>query len=256
MRNHALSEYVELIRQSKAACNIPIIASINCNNKGEWVNFAELIEQAGADGLELNIMGIETSVDYVPGSFEQMHVDIVKMVRKHTKLPIIVKLGSNITNPIALIYRLKAEGVNGIVMFNRMYQTDININSFDYVPGHVLSSSSDLALPLRWVGLASGKECHVDYALSGGVHQAEDVIKSLLVGASAVEVCSVLYEQGNEWIGKALDFVDAWQKQQGYEKISEYKGKMSSKHTEGESHFTRTQFLKYFESFQDRKSVV
>ncbi len=250
LKNHALDEYITLIKGCKAACDIPIIASINCWNIGEWVEFAKLIEEAGADAFELNIMSVQTEIDYVYGSYEQTHVDILREIRKAVKLPIIIKLGSNLTNPVSLTYRLKAEGANAVVMFNRMYQTDIDVYKLDYVPGHVLSSEQDLALPLRWIGIASGKVNSIDYALSGGVHSPEDIVKAILVGASAVEICSVLYQEGNAWIGKALEMIGEWQDKLSYLGIEEYKGKFSCKHQEGEERFNRTQFLKYFESFQ------
>ena len=250
LRANELNEYVNLIKESKSLCAVPIIASINCFSSGEWSEFATIIEEAGADAIELNIMSLQTSVEYNDGVHEQTHVDIVRSVREHVKLPIIGKLGANITNPVKLVNRLMANGANGVVLFNRMYQTDINIDTMEYSAGHVLSSEADLSLPLRWVAITSSKVRQIDYALSGGVHSSADVVKSLLAGASAVEVCSALYEQGNEWVAKALGEVEQWQSKNGFASTAEYCGKMSAKDDGNAEKLLRTQFLKYFGGYE------
>ncbi len=248
IRSHNVEDYINLIKKSKELCKIPIIASINCYSYGEWIDFAKTIEEAGADALELNIMGIRSSLQYKYGEFEQEHVRIVSEVRKNIKIPIIVKLGANLTNPAALTDALYGAGANGVVMFNRMYQNDIDVNKMEYTTGHVLSTESDLATPLRWVGIASALNKKIDIALSGGVAKGDDVIKAILAGASAVEVCSAIYKNGNAWIASAINRLYEWEENNNYESISEFKGKLNADSTEGFERLMRIQFLKYFEN--------
>ncbi len=251
LRSNELSEYIHLIEQSKSACTVPIIASVNCVSTGEWTEFASLIEKAGADALELNIMGIEADVDYNYGDFEQRHIEILKSVVNCVKIPVIVKLGSMLTNPVALIEKLKAYGAAAVVLFNRMYQPDINIDNLEYTSANVLSSAQDLALPLRWVGIASSKVKGINYALSGGVQDGKDVIKAILAGATAIEVCSVLYRENiNLWLENALDTMDEWQAKKGYENPMEYCGKMNADCSEKSEKLARNQFLRYFGSLK------
>ena len=127
VRMHKLGEYLELIRETKKACPIPVIASINCYDDSNWVDFARQIEEAGADALEINILALQTEIDYKPGSFEQRHVDILRHVKKTVSIPVIMKLGTNLTNPVALMEQLKANGAAAVILFNRFYQPDIDI---------------------------------------------------------------------------------------------------------------------------------
>lgn len=246
IRSHAISEYLQLIKDTKNICTIPVIASINCHSAGEWTQFAQMTENAGADALELNIMSIATNKDYVNGSFEQMHLDIVRSIRNMVKFPIIVKLGRNISNPVWLINQLKANGANAVVLFNRPYQPDIDINTMQFTAGQIFSSEAELAESLRWTAITSAAVNGIDIAISGGVHNGKCVVKSLLSGASAVEVSSAIYKSGNVWFSKTLDELKQWQTQKQYSTIAEYKGKMNAAGTENPDFWLRTQFLKYF----------
>ncbi len=248
LRSQMLQEYIALIRDTKRLCSIPVIASINCFTRGEWAEFASLIEQAGADALELNVMSIRTAVKYDDGDFERLHTDILDSVRKCVKIPVIVKLGANLSNPVNLIGRLQAYGAEGTVLFNRLYRPDIDVEKMEYVSGRVFSTSDDLSASLRWTGLASAAVKQMSYAVSGGVRSGADVVKSILAGASAVEVCSVLYEEGAEWIKPALEYVLDWQCRHGFASPSDYRGRMNARDLENADKLERTQFLKYFEA--------
>lgn len=250
LRSDALSKYVSLIEESKKLCSVPIIASINCFSAGDWVEFATLVERAGADALELNIMSIVSDANYTDGTLEESYVDIVKAVVAKTSIPVIVKLGSNLSNPCAMTSRLMAHGAKAVVMFNRMFQPDIDIQKMEYCPGHILSSEQDLALPLRWVAITSAAVKQIDVALSGGVQDGKDVIKAILAGASAVEVCSALYRSGNSWIAQALEDIAQWQESKGYDSIDEIRGMMAAKSDEQKNKLSRTQFVKHFGSFK------
>jgi dihydroorotate dehydrogenase (fumarate) len=241
-----LHEYISVIRESKQLCSIPVIASICCRSAGEWVAFAEAIEQAGADALELNVMGLATSKNYCDGDYEHNHIAILKAVRNRVTLPIIVKLGANLTNPVNVAERLKAYGAAGVVMFNRPYQIDIDIEQMEYSSAKVVSQPSDLVNPLRWVGIASATIEGMPFALSGGVHSGAAVIKSLLAGASAVEVCSAIYRNGNGWITSALEEIRAWCQQHNYHSIEQFRALMSARDAANADSLERMQFMRYF----------
>ena len=246
IREHKLSEYLTLIKESKKVCPIPIIASINCYTDSEWVDFAKQIEEAGADALEINILALQSDVQYTYGSFEQRHIDILRHIKKTISIPVIMKLGDNLTNPVALIDQLYANGAAAVVLFNRFYQPDINIEKLEHISGEVFSNASDLATPLRWIGIASAAVDKIDYAASGGVANAESVLKAILAGASAVEVCSAIYQNTNAFIGEANRFLSAWMARKGFNSIAQFKGKLNTKDVKGINTFERTQFLKYF----------
>ena len=249
VRHHKLGEYLALIKDSKSICGeVPIIASINCYSDSEWIDFAKQIESAGADAIEINILALQTQIDYQYGSFEQRHIDILKHIKKTVSIPIIMKLGNNFTNPIVLIEQLYANGANAVVLFNRFYQPDIDINSMKHTAGPVLSHPNELSNALRWIGIASSAVSKMDFAASGGVHNPQDIVKTLLAGASAVEVCSVLYKKSDEEIRKMLTFLATWMSEKGFERISQVKGRLSRKDIRGANYFERTQFLKYFSS--------
>ena len=246
IRNHKLAEYLELIKESKKACTIPVIASINCYTDSEWIDFAKQIEEAGADALEINILALQSDIQYKYGSFEQRHIDILSHIKKTIRIPVIMKLGSNFTNPVALIDQLYANGAAAVVLFNRFYQPDINIEKMEHISGEIFSNASDLAIPLRWIGIASAVVDKIDYAASGGVANAESVVKAILAGASAVEVCSAVYLNTNAFIGEANRFLSAWMERKGFRNIAQFKGKLNIKDVQGVNTFERTQFLKYF----------
>ncbi len=246
LRAEHLHEYIEVIHRSKQLCSIPIIASICCRSAGEWVAFAEAIEQAGADALELNVMGLATSRNYRDGDYEQRHITIVESIRKRVKIPIIVKLGANITNPVSVAERVKAYGAKGVVFFNRPYQIDIDIEQMEYSSAKVVSQPSDLVNPLRWVGIASAAVKGISFALSGGVHSGAAIVKSLLAGATAVEVCSAIYRNGNGWIASALEFIEAWCRRHNYHSIEEFRAMMSANDAENADSLERIQFMRYF----------
>ena len=183
VRNHHLGEYLQLIASTKEVCTIPVIASISCYQGEGWTEFAQEIEKAGADALEVNTMALQTETDYSYGSYEKRQVEIVDMLRQKVKLPIIVKLGENLTNPVALVQQLYAHGVSAVVLFNRLYQPDIDIEHVKQCAGGVFTTQAALTSTLRWLGISSARVPQISYAASGGVHQPEDVVKTILFAA-------------------------------------------------------------------------
>ena len=223
IREHKLGEYLNLIKETKKVCDIPVIASINCYQDADWIEFARKIEEAGADALEVNILALQTDIQYAYGSFEQRHIDILSHIRKTVNIPVIMKLGDNLTNPIALIDQLYANGAAAVVMFNRFYQPDIDIEKMAQSAGSVFSTDADLSKSLRWIGIASAAVSKLDYAASGGIHAPEGVVKAILAGASAVEICSALYQNSYAIIEEYVRFLSAWMERKGMENISQFK---------------------------------
>ena len=222
MRNHKLEEYFALIRETKRMVDIPVIASINAYDETNWTDFAKKIEEAGADALEINILALQTTLEYQYGSFEKKHIDILKLVKKAVKIPVIMKLGDNFTNPVALIHQLRANGADGVVLFNRFYPTDINIDKVEQCAGKAFTSEADLSKSLRWTGIAS-----------------------------AVEVCSAIYLKGNGIIKEMTNGLTEWMDTHTMDSISMFKGMLNMHdRNEGINTFERTQFLKYYGQFK------
>ncbi|MDR0894324.1 MAG: dihydroorotate dehydrogenase-like protein [Prevotellaceae bacterium] len=249
VRLHKLGEYLTLIRQSKEACTIPVIASINCYHDAEWTDFAKQIEEAGADALEINILALQTDLQYQYGAFEQRHIDILSRIKKATTLPVIMKLGDNFTNPVALIDQLHANGAAAVVLFNRFYQPDIDIEKLKQTVGDIFTTEANLARALRWTGIASGVVNGIDYAVSGGVHTLGGIVKAILAGASAVEMCSAFYHKNpKSLVEEYITFLQAWMQRHGMQSIEQFKGMLNTKDVQGINTFERTQFMKYFSS--------
>ena len=248
IRDHRLEEYLYLIRESKRLCQCPIIASINCYKENDWMDFATRIEDAGADALEINLLTLQTEKFYQYGTFEQRHIDILTRIKRIIHIPIIMKLGCNLTNPIALINQLQANEATGIVLFNRFYQPDIDIEKLAHTSGKVFSNESDFSNTLRWIGIASASIKQIDFAASGGIHIPQSIIKAILAGASAVEMCSAFYLNNSKIIQPYLHYIQGWMERHGMSTISQYKGILNVKDLKGINTFERTQFMKYFSS--------
>ena len=249
-RAHRLEEYLRLIKETKALCSIPVIASINCYQLTGWTDFAKQIQQAGADAIELNIMSVCSELDYEYGAYERLHIDIVQKIKQVVSLPIVVKLGRNLTNPMPLIHQLYAHGVASVVLFNRMASPDFNIDTLKFANAEALGHPSDLYESLRWVGLASERVPALSYAASGGVTDGVSLVKALLAGASAVEVCSALYRHGVPQVQEMLAFLSEWMAQHNFKKISDFKGLMNAQKTGSASAFARSQFFKQFGKYE------
>ena len=180
VKANQVENYLELIRKSKELCTIPIIASINCYRADTWIEFAKQLQDAGADAIELNVFFLETDIHHSCEDLYQLYTQILKKVKQVVTIPVIIKLGKYISNMPALVNQLKANGADGVVLFNRFYQPDIDLNTMQLVSGNVFSSHSDLSDTIRWTAIVSGKIPNISIASSTGVHDWEDVVKCLL----------------------------------------------------------------------------
>lgn len=246
IREHKLSEYLTLIKESKKVCPIPIIASINCYRADTWIEFAKQLQDAGADAIELNVFFLETDIHHSCEDLYQLYTQILKKVKQVVTIPVIIKLGKYISNMPALVNQLKANGADGVVLFNRFYQPDIDLNTMQLVSGNVFSSHSDLSDTIRWTAIVSGKIPNISIASSTGVHDWEDVVKCLLAGASAVEMCSAIYTHGAEIISQITTCVEEWMHQAHYESLDQFIGKLNYANIPDPALYERSQFMKYF----------
>ncbi|MDD8017043.1 MAG: dihydroorotate dehydrogenase-like protein [Bacteroidota bacterium] len=241
-------EYLEHIRKLKESVAIPIIGSINGVTDGGWVDYAKKIEQAGADALELNVYYIPTNVSLTSDDVEQTYFDIVKDVRNQVKIPISVKLSPFFTSIPNVAQRLDNMGVNGLVMFNRFYQPDINLDTLNVEPGVLLSTSDALRLPLRWIAILY-KKVKADLAATTGVHTSEDVIKLVLAGANVTMMCSALLRHGPRKIREVLTGVQQWMVEHEYPALKEVRGSMSHQSVADPSSFERANYMKALQSY-------
>ena len=246
----AVSDYIELIRKAKSELSIPVIASIACCSDGKWEEFAARIEQAGADALELNVMSLCTHKNYKDGAFEKMHESITAGVCSLVKIPVIIKLGANLSNPVSLCDRLKSRGAAAVVLFNRFYSSDIDVDTLSFKPAEALTTGAELTGSLRWSGIISASVQGLDIAVSGGVKCWKGVAKSLLSGAEAVEVASSIISRGSGWISEANEALKQWQDGKGFSSRADYIARMNASDPEREERLLRSQFLKYFSEVQ------
>lgn len=240
-----VANFLKLISDAKKAVRIPIIASINCVSAEKWPDFAKRIEDAGADGLELNIFALPTDLNRSSEATEKVYFDVVERVTKLVKIPVAVKISYYNTSLASFIKRLSETPVKSIVLFNRFYNLDFDIHNFEFTSSNVFSASAELALPLRWVAIMSGR-VSCDLAASTGIHDGNAVVKVLLAGASAAQVASSLYRNGFEHIQTILRQINVWMEEQGYKSIDEFKGKMSQARSNNPAAFERVQFMKFF----------
>ncbi|MBO5820410.1 MAG: diguanylate cyclase [Alistipes sp.] len=243
---HMLSEWRELLRGVKANCTIPVIASIAGINIDTWERYAKAAVEEGVDALELNFMNVGlTDRNTLFGTIERRFVEIAAAVRKTTDIPIAVKIASNITTYAKLLDRMAAVGINGAVLFNRPYPVDIDVEKLEYTTGQPLTSANNLATPLRWTGILSAELINIDLALSGGVQNWQDVVKAILAGASAVEICSTLIHNGIGHVDVMLKGIEDWQERHFEPNIESYRGRMNASKEEYAKHLNRAQHFHF-----------
>ncbi len=243
---NTLSEYLQLVRDTKKAVHIPVIASINCVSAREWMDFAVKIEEAGADALEMNVYFLPVDRDKEATYYERIYFDLLDGIRKRVSIPVILKLGPNFTNLNYLVSQLYYREASGIVLFNRFYAPDIDIEELTMGSAEVLSSPADIRSSLRWVGIVSSQVRSIDIAGSTGIHSGEAAVKMILAGASAVQVCSVLYKNGLEYLTEMIDRFESWMISRNFKTIDEFRGSMSYAMIDDPAIYERAQFMKYF----------
>lgn len=249
--NLAPQAYLEHLSKLKKSLSIPVIGSLNGMSMGGWVHYAKLIEEAGADALELNIYFVPTDPLLPAQDLESAYVNLVRQVRSQIHIPLAVKLGPQFSSLPNFANKLVKAGADGLVLFNRFYQPDLDIEALDVVPNLELSTSSDLRLPLRWIAILYSR-IETDFALSSGVHTAEDIIKAVMAGANAVMSASALLHNGPQYAAEMLKGVEEWMAEFDYSSVDQMRGSMSQKNVAEPAAFERANYMKILNSFDPR----
>jgi len=244
-RSYTLDEYTNLIQEAKKSCSMPIIASINCISASEWPSFAKNIQEAGADALELNVFILPSDIDADSKSIEKIYFDIIENVKSRVDIPISLKISHHFSGLGETVKKFSWTGVKGIVLFNRFFNPDIDIENLKIKPGNIFSTPQEITNSLRWIAILSDRiQC--DLCASTGIHDGAGLIKQLLAGAKAGQVCSTLYKNGFDDIEKILDETKSWMEKKSFSKIDDFRGKLSYKKSENPAVFNRVQFMKHF----------
>ncbi len=246
-------EYLSHISKAKQAVKMPIIASLNGSSVGGWTQYAKAIQQAGADALELNIYYIPTDMNKTSVEIEQTYLDILRAVKSSVTIPVAVKLSPFFTNFANMAKRLDQCGANGLVLFNRFYQPDIDLESLEIKPNILLSTPMAMRVPLRWIALLFG-QLRANLAATSGIHRASDVLKMLMAGADVTMLCSTLLRHGPRQIGVIERDLIAWMEEHEYESVAQLKGSLSQKNCADPSAFERAQYMKALSQFPGSKA--
>jgi dihydroorotate dehydrogenase (fumarate) len=247
--NAGPDQYLNLIRRAKETVSIPIIGSLNGTSVGGWTDYATLIEEAGADALELNVYYLPTHPDITGVEVERLYFDILSAVRQAVTIPIAVKLSPFFSSVANMAGRLADHGADGLVLFNRFYQPDFDLENLEVAPRLVLSNSDDLRLPLRWVAILYGR-VSADLAITTGIHTSHDVIKGLMAGAKVTMMASELLQKGVRRIGQVLNELVTWLNEHEYESVMQMIGAMSQKHCAEPAAFERANYMKMLQSYR------
>ena len=245
IKEQNIKKYIKLISDAKEKVKIPVIASINCTTSHEWSYFASKIEEAGADALELNIFVLPSTVDKNLDDIDHIYLEIINNVKNVIKIPLAIKISYYFSNLGRAIKVLSKTGVDGIVLFNRFFSPDIDLDKMEIISTNVLSTPQELPVSLRWIGIMANR-VNCDLAASTGVHDGKAVIKQLLAGATAVQMVSAIYQNGPEYLKKVVKDIEDWMKAKGYESIDEFRGKLSQEKYVEPTLYERVQFMKYF----------
>lgn len=245
-KDESINTYLKLIEDCKKQVTIPIIASVNCVTDGEWLNFAQKMEKAGADALELNVSLLPTDIEKSSADNEKLYFALVEQVTKVIKIPIALKMSHYSAGLANLVRTLSwTKKVDAFVLFNRYYNPDIDINTMKITSSGVFSTPGDIAASLRWVAVLSDK-IRTNISASTGVHSGGDIVKQLLAGADTVQVVSAIYKHGPSYVKTMMDELEAWMIKQNFKSLDDYRGKVSYKNVKNPVAFERVQFMKYF----------
>lgn len=242
-------DYIALIRTAKKSLGIPVIGSLNGISVGGWISYAKKIEEAGADAIELNIYYIPTDPLLAGSDVEDRYIEVLYAVKSAVSIPVSLKLGPFFSSPANMAQRLDRAGADGLVLFNRFYQPDIDVQAMEVTPNLVLSSSDDLRLPLRWIAILHGR-IKASLAATSGIHTAEDVIKALAAGANVTMMCSALLKNGPKHITAVLNDLERWMIEHEYVSVRQMQGSMSHKSVADPAAFERANYMRALNSYK------
>ncbi len=243
-KDYYIDQYLQLLSDAKAKLSIPVIASINCTHINTWSEYAKRFETVGADALELNYYPIASDASIAGDKVDKKAIAFAKAARKASNIPISMKIGFEYSSPANIMREFQKEGINGLVLFNHFFRPDINITSETVCGSQALSTASEYSESLRWIALMSAELKKIDFVGNTGIHTGETLIKMLLAGAKAVEVCSVLIEKGLGSISSMLCKLENWMDEKGYKAVSEFQGKLAQENMADGAYWERTQYMR------------
>jgi dihydroorotate dehydrogenase (fumarate) len=250
---HITSEnYLKLISDAKASLKIPVIASINCVTSQEWTYFPKVIQRTGADALELNLFILPTDLNRSAEENEIVYFDIISEVKKQIDIPIAVKISPYFSNLAQILKKISETGIQSVVLFNKFFNPDIDINEIKVTNGYVLSNSADISLSLRWTAIMSNR-INCDIAASTGITDGKSAIKQLLAGAQVVQAASVFYRNGIEYLKTMNKEIEDWMNHKKYKTIEDFRGLLSQDKSNDPAAYERVQFMKYFRGYPHLK---
>lgn len=240
-----VSKYLYLIKKAKENISIPVIASVNCVSSSEWTHFAKRFEDAGADALELNVFVMPSDLNRTGEENEKVYFEVFENVRNEVSIPIALKISYYFSNLASMIKKLSETGVSALVLFNRFFSPDIDIETYKIIPSSLYSTPNDLPISLRWIAMMSGRvKC--DLAASTGIHDGKALIKQLLAGAKVCQIASTLYKNGIQRIQSMLDELDGWMDKNEFNCIDDFRGMCNQANISNPALYERSQFMKHF----------
>lgn len=248
-------QYLENLHNLKSVLAIPVIASLNGTSISGWIDYGQQLQQAGADALELNIYHLAGNSNDTSEAVENRYLSILQALKQHVSIPITMKLSPQFSSPIHFIKRLEAAGADGVALFNRFYQSDIDLDTLEVVPKLELSSPGEALLRIRWIAMLYGK-VKLSLAVTGGFHRSPDVIKALLAGADVVHLCSVLLKEGATHLTTLRAELEQWLGEHDYESIQQLKGSVSQQHAIDPSAYERANYVQVLDSYSHPSGVL
>jgi dihydroorotate dehydrogenase (fumarate) len=247
-KSHSVDEYLGLIKDAKKRLSIPVIPSINCFSSQGWTGFAKNIADSGADAIEINVFFMPSDRKRSAADCEKIYFELIEKLKSAIQIPVALKIGFRFSNILYMIDQFYMRGIDGVVMFNRFYEPDIDTNIMEIVPASIFSNADERRYVLRWIAMASAQDIKIDISASTGVHSAEDAIRYLLAGADTVQVCSVLYQKGMPFLKTMNQQIKDWMAKNNFKNINDFRGNLNWLNCEKPAVFERTQFMKYFSS--------
>lgn len=247
-RNNAVDEYLELIAKASEELEIPVIPSINCVSSEAWIDFAVKIVSAGAPALEINMFFLPSDKAVSGTEVEKKYFRLIEKLKEKISIPVSLKIGPRFSNILYIIDQFCNRGVEGVVMFNRFYEPDIDPDSLEITAAPVFSNAEEQRYVLRWIAMASAMDINIDISASTGVRSGNDAAKYLLAGADTVQVASVLYTRGIPYLKSISDQLEAWMDKKGFSSVTDFRGRLNYSSVAKSALFERTQFMKHFSS--------
>ncbi|MCE5347732.1 MAG: dihydroorotate dehydrogenase-like protein [Bacteroidales bacterium] len=248
IKSHSVDEYLELIKDAKKCLGIPVIPSINCISSKGWTDFARNIADSGADAIEINVFYLPVDRKKSASDCEKIYFELIENLKAKISIPISLKIGYKFSNILYMIDQFYMRGVEGVVLFNRFYEPDIDVKKMEIIPSSIFSSSSERRYVLRSIAMVSAQDIKIDISASTGVHCGEDALRYILAGADSVQVCSVLYQKGIPFLATINKQISEWMSTNNFKSINDFRGRMNWLNYEKPAAYVRTQFMKYFSS--------